>query len=110
MSSDKSVIRNCSLGYACICKWNELKKLKTNSIRFCNTCQKEVHDCGSIEELAESILWNRIVHIGKNVFDEIESTSPSQLQDYTPTPNTRFRPKTPPMAEPDFDFDDDIPF
>lgn len=113
MSSDKSVIRNCSLGYACICQWDALKKLKDDNIRFCNTCQKEVHDCSSIEDLAESILLNRSVHIGELVFDEVENTSAPHFDtssEQTQGYSQRTQPKIPPMAEPDFDFDDDIPF
>ena len=118
MSSDKSVIRNCSLGYACTCKWDELKKLKSENIRFCNTCQKEVHDCNSIADLAESILLNRSVHIGEDVFDEVESGSVVHIErlrtpGFAPLPSG-YRPQKQPQQSytPDLDdgWDDDIPF
>lgn len=112
MSNDKSVIRNCSLGYACTCRWDDLKKLKNDNVRFCNTCQKEVYDCNSVEDLAESILLNRSVHIGENVFDEVENASVTHLTSGgwgQPQVQAKRNPFNPFDKSP-MDFDDDIPF
>lgn len=112
----KSEIRNCSLGYQCQCSWDALTKLKQESVRFCHTCQREVHDCKSLESLAENIALNRSVHIGKNIFSELEKPSITHIQEIT---NHRLpgmiAPATKPKAnmqynEPPIDFDDDIPF
>lgn len=113
MSNEKSVIRNCSLGYACTCQWDDLKILKYDDVRFCNTCQKEVYDCQSIEDLAESILLNRNIHIGEDIFDQVENSSLTPLSYQNREgglPQSSYSNPTRSPVQGFDDFDDDIPF
>ena len=68
MISKKAIvnIRNCMFGINCDANWDEMKivdhKDDTNSeIRFCNHCQREVHECNDDNELAQNIRLNRCV-------------------------------------------------
>jgi hypothetical protein len=96
----KNIIRNCTLGYSCDQNWNELDNTDVHKIRFCNSCQREVHWCENEGEIMQNITLNRSIGFER---------SPSQFNSDAIQAATK-RTKHAPMAEPDFDFDDDIPF
>lgn len=100
-------IRNCSWGYSCDKKWNDMINTDTNGVKFCGDCQREVFSTENVNELAKNIALNRCVYFSN---DLIESSSgknswvigkPDQPQQEHPTLSNSS----------DFDvFDDDIPF
>ena len=54
-------IRNCRFAFKCDKQWNDLEETEDNQIKFCNTCEKEVHFCDDDYELARNIRLNRFV-------------------------------------------------
>jgi len=54
-------IRNCRFAFKCEKKWNDLEDTEDHQIKFCNTCEKEVHFCNDDEELAKNVRLNRCV-------------------------------------------------
>ena len=124
MPNEKPVIRNCALGYACSCKWDDLKIVDEHedNIRFCDTCQREVHDCHTKDDLIKSILLNRSVNVRESILeyeDEPEiAHRPFRLPGLTQMPYSKEgygqlkqrAPKAAPVSLGGFDdFDDDIP-
>jgi hypothetical protein len=62
-------IRNCVFAFKCSADWANMKvvsedALHEQEIRFCESCQKEVHYCGDDDELATNIRLNRCIAIG----------------------------------------------
>ena len=136
MSNDEPVIRNCALGYACNCKWDDLKVIDEDEddIRFCNTCQREVHDCHTKDDLIKSILLNRSVNVRESMLEYEDEPgiahSPYRLPGMPAMPYSKdgysqstnplatghagygqSNPKPNPQPAGGFDdFDDDIPF
>lgn len=119
----KEFIRNCSWGYSCDQKWEQLSLTHNTGIRFCGTCEKEVYRCETQEELAENITLNRCVNFSSDITDimNIEPQTieepkmftgyPASLakeQGYKPS-TQRATPANSPI-QPTIDFDDDIPF
>lgn len=54
-------IRNCRFAFKCDKKWDDLDETRDTLIRFCNTCEKEVHFCEDDNELAQNVRLNRCV-------------------------------------------------
>jgi len=103
----KEYIRNCSWGYSCDQKWEGLSSTQDTSIRFCDTCQREVHRCETSDILAKNIALNRCVNFSSRL---IENTTNQHSQNTgwgqpqkKPSPKQVFN-------APSADFDDDIPF
>jgi len=71
MDKDESqyTIRNCILGFKCDADWDLMAVIsetdslddEISEIRFCNTCQKEVHESNNDDQLNENIRLNRCV-------------------------------------------------
>jgi len=101
----KEYIRNCSWGYSCDQKWEGLSSTQDTSIRFCDTCQREVHRCETSDILAKNVALNRCVNFSSEL---IENRPVLQLTGY----GQPQRKKAPQQGfnEPSADFDDDIPF
>ena len=59
----KPAIRNCNFAFKCHQQWTELAETTDPTVKFCKECQKEVHFCADMEELAESIALNRCIAI-----------------------------------------------
>lgn len=87
----KQYIRNCALGFSCTSNWESLSKTRQEGIRFCETCQKEVHWCHDEQELMENITLNRTVSFKSDLGDDSSDSHSG-------------------WGEPPMDFDDDIPF
>lgn len=68
----RTVIRNCSWGYKCQMTWESLTETSSESIRFCNECEREVHRCDSTVELIESVALNRCVNFELSLLEEIK--------------------------------------
>ena len=66
-------IRNCSFGFKCNQKWEDLLKRKEKNIKYCHECEKEVFLIETNVELAHAIKFNHCVAI-KVRHDEISQT------------------------------------
>ena len=66
-------IRNCSFGFKCNQKWEDLLKRKEKNIKYCHDCEKEVYLIETNEELSDAIKFNHCVAI-KVRYDEIPKT------------------------------------
>ena len=66
-------IRNCSFGFKCTQKWENLLKRKEKNIKYCHDCEKEVYLIETNTELMHSIKFNHCVAI-KIRHDEILQT------------------------------------
>ena len=66
-------IRNCSFGFKCNRKWEDLFKRKEKNIKYCNECEKEVYLIETNTELMDAIKFNHCVAI-KVRYDEIPQT------------------------------------
>jgi hypothetical protein len=66
-------IRNCSFGFKCTQKWEDLLKRKEKNIKYCHECEKEVYLIETNVELAHAIKFNHCVAI-KVRHDEIPQT------------------------------------
>jgi len=66
-------IRNCSFGFKCTQKWEDLLKRKEKYIKYCHECEKEVYLIETNVELAHAIKFNHCVAI-KVRHDEIPQT------------------------------------
>jgi len=53
--------RNCSWGYSCEMKWDDLEPTGDKFRRFCGDCQEEVYWSHDAEELANNVMLNRCV-------------------------------------------------
>jgi hypothetical protein len=63
-------IRNCSFGFKCNQKWEDLLKRKEKNIKYCHECEKEVYLIETNIELMEAIKFNHCVAI-KVRYDEM---------------------------------------
>lgn len=54
-------IRNCRFAFKCDKEWDSLDDTGDEDVRFCQTCQKEVHFCNDNFELIQNIKLNRCV-------------------------------------------------
>ena len=63
-------IRNCSFGFQCNQKWEDLLKRKEKNIKYCHECEKEVYLIEANAELMDAIKFNHCVAI-KVRYDEI---------------------------------------
>jgi len=69
ISDDEYTIRNCTLGFKCSANWDSMEVISIESsypvgeseVRFCKTCQKEVFESNSDNELTTNIRLNRCV-------------------------------------------------
>ena len=66
-------IRNCSFGFKCNQKWEDLLKRKEKNIKYCHECEKEVYLIETNTELMHAIKFNHCVAI-KDRHDEIPQT------------------------------------
>lgn len=63
-------IRNCSFGFECRQRWEDLLKRKEKNIKYCHECEKEVYLIETNAELMNAIKFNHCVAI-KVRHDEI---------------------------------------
>jgi hypothetical protein len=56
-------LRNCDFAFKCDAQWEEMGKTGVDKVRFCNACQKEVHQCETDDELIRAIRSNLCVAI-----------------------------------------------
>jgi len=68
-------IRNCSFGFKCTQKWEDLIKRKEKNIKYCLECEKEVYLIETNTELMHSIKFNHCVAI-KVRHDEMPQKKP----------------------------------
>ena len=68
-------IRNCSFGFKCTQKWEDLLKRKEKNIKYCHECEKEVYLIETNTELMHSIKFNHCVAI-KVRHDEMPQKKP----------------------------------
>ena len=72
MKSNKNVfsIRNCIFGFQCKENWSEMAYISNadsgSEIRFCSSCEKEVYECTSDQELTDNVRINRCVVIARS--------------------------------------------
>ena len=59
-------IRNCIFGFKCSAIWEDLQETEDEAIKFCNSCQREVHYCSDDFELGTAVRLNRCVAIEKD--------------------------------------------
>ena len=62
MTSDYS-IRNCSFAFKCDKSWEEMRFTGISNVRFCDSCQREVHYCLTDEQLSHAVRLNRCVAV-----------------------------------------------
>ena len=103
----KEYIRNCAWGFSCDAKWDKLNETPDYNVKFCETCQREVHRCNDESEIASNIVLNRSVSFSSDAVDTIKQSIPSQ-QDGWGVPKKNVVKQI--YNEPPMDFDDDIPF
>ena len=60
---DNYQFRNCKFAFKCDANWAELDETSSEKVRFCNTCQKQVHRCDTDDELLLAIKSNLCVAI-----------------------------------------------
>ena len=56
-------IRNCSFGFECHQRWEDLLKRKEKNIKYCHECEKEVYLIETNAELMDAIKFNHCVAI-----------------------------------------------
>ena len=61
--SDVIEIRNCEIRYACQNNWDDLGPTKNEAIRYCSSCERDVHLCLTKAELHEAMISNHCVAI-----------------------------------------------
>ena len=72
MKSNKNLlsIRNCIFGFQCKENWGEMAYVSNaasgSEIRFCSSCEKEVYECTSDQELTDNVRINRCVVIARS--------------------------------------------
>ena len=66
-------IRNCSFGFKCNQKWEDLIKRKEKNIKYCLECEREVYLIQANTELIHAIKFNHCVAI-KVRYDEMPKT------------------------------------
>ena len=72
MKSNKNLIsiRNCIFGFQCEENWSEMAYISNadsgSEIRFCSSCEKEVYECTSDQELTDNVRINRCVVIARS--------------------------------------------
>lgn len=72
MKSSKNLlsIRNCIFGFQCKENWSEMAYISNadsgSEIRFCSSCEKEVYECSSDQELTDNVRINRRVVIARS--------------------------------------------
>ena len=72
MKSNKEplYIRNCIFGFQCKENWSEMAYISNadsgSEIRFCSSCEKEVYECTSDQELTDNVRINRCVVIARS--------------------------------------------
>ncbi len=71
-------IRNCSLGFKCDKKWENLLKRKEKNIKYCYDCEKEVYFIETSDELMNAIRFNHCVAI-KIRHDEFPQSKRTQI-------------------------------
>lgn len=71
-------IRNCSFGFKCSQKWEDLLKRKEKNIKYCHECEKEVFLIETNAELMDAIKFNHCVAI-KVRHDEIPQTRKAHI-------------------------------
>jgi len=86
-------IRNCPWGYRCERTWEDLIQTDDRSVRFCDRCQKGVHNCETLKSLANNVALNRCVNFPLRLISPKEPLKAKVLG-----------------SGPIFDFDSDIPF
>jgi len=77
---ESTTIRNCTFAFKCEAHWEDLEILDYDDIRFCNTCQKEVHFCHSDVDLVKNIHLNRCVAINRVEIVEMGYFNPDKLK------------------------------
>ena len=76
MKSNKNLIsiRNCIFGFQCKENWSEMAYISNadsgSEIRFCSSCEKEVYQCRSDQELTHNVELNRCVVIARSTDTE----------------------------------------
>jgi hypothetical protein len=55
--------RNCVFAFKCDANWDELSDTEDEDVKFCNTCQREVHFCETDEELLKAVKRNLCIAI-----------------------------------------------
>lgn len=71
-------IRNCSFGFKCNQKWEDLLKRKEKNIKYCHDCEKEVYLIETNTELMHAIKFNHCVAI-KVRYDEMPQTRKTHI-------------------------------
>jgi hypothetical protein len=71
-------IRNCSFGFKCNQKWENLLKRKEKNIKYCHECEKEVYLIETNSELITAIKFNHCVAI-KIKHDEIPQAKKTSI-------------------------------
>ena len=56
-------IRNCIFAFKCDASWDELTDTEDYDVKFCYTCQREVHFCETDEKLLKAVKRNLCVAI-----------------------------------------------
>jgi hypothetical protein len=60
---EKIEIRNCRFAFRCEMTWEKLISTEREDIRYCSECDRGVYRCGTDDELAEAIKYNRCVAV-----------------------------------------------
>lgn len=98
----KEYIRNCTWGVSCDAKWEKLNPTQNINVKFCDSCQREVHRCNDDKEIASNILLNRSVSFSD---EAVNTANKVNVTGWGKAPK-----KQTVYSEPSMDFDDDIPF
>ena len=75
----KRLIRNCAYGFSCDQDWADLDLTELESVKYCNTCKREVHWCDDVNELVDCLTLNRCVSFDQNI-----NESPPDFDDDIP--------------------------
>ena len=80
--SDVIEIRNCEIRYACQNNWDDLGPTKNEAIRYCSSCERDVHLCLTKAELHEAMILNYCVAI--QIHDTSKDQQTTLLGDIVP--------------------------
>jgi hypothetical protein len=83
-TASTSPIRNCSWGYKCEKTWGSLIVTDSDTIRFCDACEKEVYLCKTKRELADSVLLNRCVAFSSRLLKASDALAATNIDDDYP--------------------------
>jgi len=112
----REYIRNCAWGISCDAKWEKLSPTQVINVKFCDSCQREVHRCKDENQIALNLELNRSISFSEEAVKKMnmDDGTPANRESFCKNHPQKQQPKVRPAQDfiPDLDegWDDDIPF